>query len=95
MKKIIFISLIALMVFLSSCSFFSTEQKDSIRAFGDVIVLYPVEEYEPNRWKINSPDGAACFAFDNMSVSMAVDATPFIAAGADLSKLGNVGEHNL
>ena len=95
MKKIAIAVLIILMASLIFCLLLNAERKDAARAFGDVIDLYSVEEYAPHRWRLAAPDETAWVAFDNMSIAMVVDADPFIAAGADLSKLGNVAEHYL
>jgi hypothetical protein len=99
MKKINLIKFIAsgvtVAALLTACAPLDVVQKDAVRAFGDVLKLLPSEEYEQSRWRLTAPDGTAWFAFDNMSMDMAVDAEPFVSAGADLSKLPNSGEHNL
>jgi len=93
MKKILCI-LATLPLLLTACAL-DVVQTDAIRAFGDVLEVFPAEEYEPHRWRLAAPDGGAWFFFDNMGFGMAVDAAPFVAAGADLSKLKNACEHNM
>jgi len=95
MKKILMTGILLLSLLLAACSSLDVVQKDAVRAFDEVMGALPAEEYEPNRWKLTAPDGAAWFAFDNMSMDMVVDAAPFVAAGADLSKLESAGEHNI
>ena len=87
MKKLAVIGIMILTLALPSCSVFDSKTRDAARAFGVAMELYPAEEYEESRWRITAPDGDAMLAFDNMGVDMAVDAAPFAAAGADLSKL--------
>jgi hypothetical protein len=70
-------------------------QTDAVRAFGEVITAFPAVEYEPSRWRVDAPDGGATMAFDNGSMTLLVDAAPFIAAGADMSMIENSGTHNL
>jgi hypothetical protein len=93
-----FLVVLALALALGSCGGLRSLDvvgKDSVRAFGDVLAILPAEEYEPRRWKWNAPGGGAWLTIDNMNVSMVVDAAPFAAAGADLSKLENAAEHNI
>ncbi|MCL1965134.1 MAG: hypothetical protein FWF69_08760 [Firmicutes bacterium] len=94
MKKT-FLIWIPLLTLLTACSSLDVVQKDAVRAFGDVMEVLAAEEYAPNRWSLTAPDETAWFFFDNRSVGMAVDAAPFVAAGADLSKLENAGEHTI
>lgn len=98
-KKIRIIAALAagfmIAVSITACSRLDVVGKDSVRAFGKVMEAFPVEEYEQNRWRLTAPDGTAWFAFDNMSVDIVVDAAPFVAAGADLSKLDNADKSNL
>jgi hypothetical protein len=94
MRRLRAIVIISILI-LSGCTRLDVVGKDAVRAFGDVIAVLPAEEYDPDCWKLTSPDGGAWFAWDNMSVSMVVDAAPFAAAGADLAKLENCSEHYL
>jgi hypothetical protein len=84
----------ALAVILAACSFLDVVQKDAVRAFSEVLNTLPAEEYAPQRWKITAPDGEAWFIFDGAGLAMVVNAAPFIAAGLDISKLENAGEHD-
>jgi opacity protein-like surface antigen len=95
MKKAFLVGIALLALLLSACSALDVVQTDAIRAFGDVLEVFPAEEYEPNRWKLTAPGGGAWFLLDNMNFDLVVDAAPFVAAGADLAKLENVGEHNI
>lgn len=74
---------------LTACAPLSPLERDAVRAFDGIIGLRPLEEYEESRWRFSATDGGAVFSFDNMMVNMDVDMAPFIAAGADPSKLGN------
>jgi len=91
MKALIMITATALLLSFSACSTLDVVQKDSVRAFGEVLNTLPAAEYEPNRWKLTAPD--AWLLFDNASMDMVIDAAPFIVAGLDTSQLENAVEH--
>ncbi len=96
LKKVLFLVAAAtLLLSFAACSSLDVVQKDSVRAFGEVLSTLPATEYDLHRWKLTAPDGDAWFIFDNMSMDMVADAAPFIAAGLDISKLENAGEHNI
>jgi hypothetical protein len=92
-KALFLITAAALLLTFAACSTLDVVQKDSVRAFGEVLNTLPATEYEPHRWKLTAPDGDAWLLFDNASMDMILDAAPFIAAGLDTSKLENAGEH--
>ena len=93
----VFIITVTLTLFLTGCSALDVVGKDAIRAFGDLLVVLPAEENGADGWRITAPDKSAWFDWDNQSVSMTVDAQPFVSAGMDPNKLENgiVGGNNL
>lgn len=83
MKKSLTAGILLLLLLLTACSL-DVVQTDAKRAFGDLLAVFPAEEYEPNRWRLTAPDGEAWLTFDRQFIEMEIDARPFIAAGADL-----------
>ena len=93
MKKILIAVILLLFMLLTACSALDVVQTDAIRAFGDLLEVFPAEKFQLYGWKLTAPDATAWFFFSSGSIGMAVDAAPFAAAGADLSKLENACEH--
>jgi hypothetical protein len=84
MKKLLIAGILLLIMPLTACSALDVVRTDAVRAFGDLLSVFPAEEYEPNRWRLAAPGGGAWFAFDEQFIEMEINALPFIAAGADV-----------
>ncbi len=85
MKKVL-ITIIALTLILSACSPLNAEQRDAVRAFGDLLSVLPPEgdgRSDSGLWRITAPDGSAWFEWTNQEVVAGVDPRPFISAGLD------------
>ena len=79
-------------ILLSACTPTLTKrQKDAAGAFSKVTSLLPVEEKD-GWYQLTTPDGGAKLAFSNSCLCLAVDATPFIAAGMDAALCNNMRE---
>jgi hypothetical protein len=65
---------------------------DAVKSFNTVLKTLPAKGSAETGWSLSAPDGGAALKWDNMSLSLTVDAKPFIAAGLDVSKLDNFGE---
>ena len=90
--KCMAITAIACEVVLTGCSsVLSRRQRDALTAFDSVMTALPAESKD-GWFQIAAPDGGAIFAFSNDGASLAVDASPFIAAGLDAGALDNVFE---
>ena len=90
MKKAILIVML-FAVLLTACSSLDVVQKDAVRAFDDILSLYPAE-HQDGWYQLTSPDGGAKLAYANDSVVLAVDASPFIDAGLEASETVSIAE---
>ncbi|MDR2655553.1 MAG: hypothetical protein LBC56_05695 [Oscillospiraceae bacterium] len=93
MKKLFIIILGALILSLlcTACSALDVVQNDAVRAFGDVLSAHPAE-YKNGWHQLTSPDGSGKLLYDNGSIWLAIDASPFIAAGLEASEIANISE---
>ncbi len=90
MKRAFLIGMMVVLL-LTACSSLDVVQTDAVRAFGDVLAAYPAE-YKDDWYQLTSPDGRATFAYANDSMWLAIDASPFIAAGLKASEMDNIAE---
>ena len=90
MKKTFLIGIL-MAALLTACSSLDVVQKYAVRAFGDVLAVYPAE-YQDGWYQLTSPDGGEKLVYDNGNIWLAIDASPFISAGLDVSKLDNIAE---
>ncbi len=83
MKKLP-VLVLALALILSACSPLNAEQRDAVRAFGDLLSVLPPEgdgRDDSGLWRITAPDGSAWFEWDNQGVMMGVEMGPLTEAG--------------
>lgn len=89
------IASLVLIASLSACSSLDVVQKDSVRAFGDVMNRMGNAELGDGGWQLQAPDGMAKLSWTGGNIQLTVDAAPFIGAGLDLSKLDNADESTI
>ena len=92
-KSVVVCMVVLLLAILSgACTpTLSKQQKGAAKAFEDVLALLPAEEKD-GWYQLTAPDGGAKLVFSNSSVWLAVDGTPFIAAGMDAALCPNMRE---
>ena len=89
-KRILIMAVFVLAITMAACSpSLSKQEKDAVKAFGDVLTRLPAEEKD-GWFQLTSPDGGAKFVFRNDNSELVVDALPFIVAGLDSMALDNV-----
>ena len=86
MKKVL-ATIIALALITSACSPFSAEQRDAVRAFGDLLEVLPPEgdgqddayawrnseDPASGYWRVVAPDRSVWFEWDNQCIAMGVE----------------------
>jgi len=82
----------ALIMAFTACSALDVVGKDAVRAFGDVLATYPAE-YKDDWYQLTSPDGSGKLVYNSGNIWLVVDASPFLAAGLEESKIANIGEN--
>ena len=87
-KNIGIISIIFILLF-TSCSALDIIEKDSVRAFEDLLDNFQVVDSGEELWKIALPDNSAWFEWGQHGISLIIDASPFISAGLNLNILAN------
>lgn len=79
---------------LAACASLDVVQKDAVRAFSDVLNVRSADSNDGD-WQFKAPDDTAVVNWDSARIQMVVDATPFVDAGLDLSKLDNADENGI
>ncbi|MCL2014132.1 MAG: hypothetical protein FWG69_04005 [Oscillospiraceae bacterium] len=97
MKKF-FITSIVLFCMMATGLFLLYRQLDKprremVRAFGDIIEVYPTQGSSADGWFIAAPDNDAMFIWNNMGMSINVNIKEFADAGLDISKLDGNAEN--
>ncbi|MDR1563450.1 MAG: hypothetical protein LBS74_00635 [Oscillospiraceae bacterium] len=62
---------------------------NAMQSFDTVLSTLPAKGSAEAGWSLSAPEGGAVLKWDNSSISLTVDAKPFIAAGLEASKLEN------
>ena len=87
-----FLAVVMLAVGLTACSSALTQkEKEAVNAFGVIMNTFPAENKD-GWYQLTAPDGGAKFVYSNDVACLAIDASPFIAAGLDVGAVDNVGE---
>ncbi|MDR2647123.1 MAG: hypothetical protein LBB67_03250 [Oscillospiraceae bacterium] len=90
-KTSLLLILLVCAALFTSCSTLDVVKEDAGRAFSEILQVSPAQKKD-DWWLITAPDAAACLAISNDTIWMVVDASPFIAAGLDVSALDYFSE---
>lgn len=85
-KKTIFA---AILLSLSACSNADLVGKDSVRAFEEILQFVPAGD-AGSEWFVVALDSGARFLWNGENANMLISIEPFVEAGLDTSKLGNI-----
>jgi hypothetical protein len=86
----IYIALLVLVI-VTACGKLDVVGADSARAFGEVLKVLPPDDAGYG-WSISAPLDSALFVWRGERASISFDASPFIEAGLDTSKLSNIND---
>jgi len=87
MKKQTIFAIISLSLF--ACSNADLVGKDSVRAFEEILQSIPAID-AGSEWSILAPDSGARFVWNGKNANMLINIEPFVEAGLDTARLGNI-----
>jgi len=91
MKRFLIAGIALLLLPLTACAALDVVQTDAVRAFGDLLEVFPAEnDGGLYIWRIAAPDGMALLTWDAVSIDMEIDPQPFVNAGLDMNGDWNI-----